>query len=140
MRKKYTPATLVTGLIMLAVCIVFFIPIYYLFVNTFKTRQEIIEAPLASPNSLNLSNYVRALESMDFFKHFFNSLLITSVSVVLIVVLGSMAAYTIARRPNRLTRLLRLYFLPGFMVPLQATMLPLFLIMKHLSLSIPIKA
>lgn len=140
MRKKYTPATLVTELIMLAVCIVFFIPIYYLFVNTFKTRQEIIEAPLALPNSLNLSNYVRALESMDFFKHFFNSLLITSVSVVLIVVLGSMAAYTIARRPNRLTRLLRLYFLLGFMVPLQATMLPLFLIMKHLSLSIPIKA
>lgn len=134
MRKKYTPATLVTELIMLGVCIVFFIPIYYLLVNTFKTRQETIEAPLALPTSLNLSNYIRALETMDFFKHFFNSLLITSVSVVLIVVLGSMAAYAITRRPNRLTRFLRLYFLLGFMVPLQTTMLPLFVIMKHLSL------
>ena len=134
MKKKYKPTTLVTELIMLVVCIVFFIPIYYLFFNTFKTRQEIIESPLALPNSLNLSNYVRALESMDFFRHFFNSLLITSVSVVLIVVLGSMAAYTIARRPNRLTRFLRSYFLIGFMVPLQTTMLPLFLIMKNLGL------
>ncbi len=134
MKKKYTPVTLFVELIMLAVCIVFFIPIYYLFVSTFKTKQEIIEAPLALPTSLNLSNYVRALETIDFFRHFFNSLLITSVSVFLIVVLGSMAAYAIARRPNRFTKFLRLYFLLGFMVPLQTTMLPLFLIMKHLSL------
>ena len=134
MRKRYTARTLVTEIVMLAFCIVFFIPIYYLFVSTFKTKQEIVKAPLALPGSLNLSNYIRALELMDFFTHFFNSLLITSVSVVLIVVLGSMAAYTIARHPNRLTRFLRWYFLLGFMVPLQTTMLPLFLIMKHLSL------
>lgn len=134
MRKKYTLATLFTECIMLGLCIIFFIPIYYLFVSTFKTKKEIVEAPLALPTSLNLSNYIRALELMDFSRHFFNSLLITSVSVVLIVVLGSMAAYVIARRPNRFTRFLRWYFLVGFMVPLQTTMLPLFLIMKHLSL------
>ena len=79
MRKKYTPTTLVTELIMAVVCIVFLIPIYYLFVSTFKTQQEIVEAPLALPSSLNLTNYARALQSMDFFRHFFNSLLITSV-------------------------------------------------------------
>src|SRR5258708_177642 len=45
---------------------------------------------------------------------FFNSFLITSVSVVLIVLFGSMAAYAIARRPNKLTRFLRGYFLLGF--------------------------
>ena len=134
MRKKYTPTTLFTEFILLAVCIVFMVPIYYLFVSTFKTQREIVEAPLALPSSLNLVNYMRALETMDFFRHFFNSLLITSLSVILIVVLGSMAAYAIARRPNRLTKFLRSYFLIGFMVPLQTTMLPLFLIMKHLGL------
>ncbi len=134
MRKRYTARTLASEIVMLAVCIVFFIPIYYLFVSTFKTKKEIVEAPLALPGSLNLSNYLRALELMDFSRHFVNSLLITSVSVVLIVVLGSMAAYAIARRPNRFTRFLRLYFLVGFMVPLQTTMLPLFLIMKHLGM------
>jgi len=134
MRRKYTPTTLFTEFIMLAICIVFMVPIYYLFVSTFKTQREIVEAPLALPGSLNLVNYMRALETMDFFRHFFNSLLITSLPVILIVVLGSMAAYAIARRPNRLTKFLRSYFLIGFMVPLQTTMLPLFLIMKHLGL------
>lgn len=132
--KKYKFSTLVTEIVMLLICAVFVIPIYYLVVSTFKTQVEIIESPLGLPSSLNLANYARALEGLDFFGHFFNSLLITSVSVVLIVVFGSMAAYTIARNSNRVTRFLRSYFLIGFMVPLQTTLLPLFLIMKNLHL------
>jgi raffinose/stachyose/melibiose transport system permease protein len=45
-----------------------------------------------------------------------------------------MAAYTIARKTNRLTKFLRNYFLIGFMVPIQTTMLPLFIIMGDLNL------
>jgi raffinose/stachyose/melibiose transport system permease protein len=132
--KKYMLSTLVTELCMLGLCALFMIPIYYLVVSTFKTQFEITSAPLALPTSLQLSNYVRALQGMNFFQHFCNSLLITSVSVIVIVVFGSMAAYTIARRHNRITRFLRSYFLIGFMVPLQTTMLPLFLIIKNLHL------
>ncbi len=132
--KKYTLSTLVTEIVMLVICAIFMVPIYYLVVSTFKTQAEIIESPLGLPSSLNLTNYIRALEGMDFFRHFFNSLLITVVSVVVIVVLGSMASYTIARKSNRVTTFLRSYFLVGFMVPLQTTMLPLFLIMKNLHL------
>lgn len=132
--KKYKLSTLITEIVMLLICAAFMIPIYYLVVNTFKTQAEIVASPLGLPSSLNLSNYARALDGLDFFRHFFNSLLITVVSVVLIVVFGSMAAYVIARKPNQFTRFLRSYFLIGFMVPLQTTMLPLFLIMKNLHL------
>ena len=99
--KKYKLSTLVTEIVMLGICAIFMIPIYYLVVSTFKTQAEIIESPLGLPTSLNLDNYMRALEGLDFFRHFFNSLLITSVSVVLIVMFGSMASYTIARKSNR---------------------------------------
>ncbi len=132
--KKYKLSTLVIEILMLLICAAFMIPIYYLVVNTFKTQAEIVASPLGLPSSLNFSNYARALDGLDFFRHFFNSLLITVVSVVLIVVFGSMAAYVIARKPNRFTRFLRGYFLIGFMVPLQTTLLPLFLIMKNLHL------
>jgi raffinose/stachyose/melibiose transport system permease protein len=132
--KKYKLSTLATEIVMLVICVIFMIPIYYLVVSTFKTQSEIVQDPLGLPSSLTLANYARALNGMNFFQHFFNSLLITSVSVVLIVIFGSMAAYTIARRINRFTRVLRIYFLIGFMVPLQTTLLPLFLIMKNLQL------
>jgi raffinose/stachyose/melibiose transport system permease protein len=55
-------------------------------------------------------------------------------SIVLIVLFGSMAAYTLARRNTWYTRVLNTYFLIGFLVPLQTTMLPLFLIMRFLRL------
>ncbi len=132
--KKYRLSTFITEIIMLGICAVFVIPIYYLVVSTFKTQAQIIESPLGLPTALNFANYLRALDGIDFFKHFFNSLLITVVSVVLIVFFGSMAAYTIARKTNRFTKILRAYFLVGFMVPLQTTMLPLFLIMKSFDL------
>ena len=132
--KRYTGRTLVGELLMLLLCALFFVPIYYLIVSTFKTQAEIVAAPLALPKSLSLANYAKALESFNFWRTFGNSLLITSVSIVLIVLFGSMAAYTLARRSAAYTKVLNTYFLIGFLVPLQTTMLPLFLIMRFLHL------
>lgn len=132
--RRYTTRTFLGEIAMLVVCAIFLIPIYFLVVSSFKTQEEMLRSPLGLPTRLDFSNYGRALEGIDFFRHFWISVYITSVSVVLIVIFGSMAAYTIARRTNRLTRLLRNYFLIGFMVPLQTTMLPLFLIMRNLNL------
>lgn len=132
--NRYTRATLVTEIVMLGVCALFFIPIYYLIVSTFKTQATIVASPLALPTSLSLGNYVRALDSFNFWRSFGNSLLITSFSIVFIVIFGSMAAYALARRNNLFMKLLNGYFLIGFLVPLQTTMLPLFLIMKFLGL------
>ncbi|MBT8206712.1 MAG: carbohydrate ABC transporter permease [Acidimicrobiia bacterium] len=132
--RRYRMRTFFGEIAMLVVCAIFLIPIYFLAVSSFKTQPEMLESPLGLPTTFDFSNYGRALEGIDFFRHFWISVYITSVSVVLIVIFGSMAAYTIARRTNRLTSLLRNYFLIGFMVPLQTTMLPLFLIMRSLNL------
>lgn len=132
--RKYKLSTFVLEVCMVLICAVFVIPIYYLVVSTFKTQAQIIETPLGLPTSLNLDNYIKALATMHFFQNFSNSFIITSVSVVLIVVCGSMAAYAIVRRKNKLMIFLGIYFLMGFLVPVQTTMLPLFLIMKNLHL------
>jgi raffinose/stachyose/melibiose transport system permease protein len=119
---------------MLCVCAAFVIPLYYLVVSTFKTQSAIVALPLGLPLPPTLDNYRRAFEVMSFFRNFGNSTLITSVSVVLIVVFGSLAAYSIARRKTRLMAFLGIYFLIGFMVPVQTTLIPLFRIMKILNL------
>lgn len=130
--ERYTGKTLIGEIVMVAVCAFFIIPIYYLVVSTFKDQKEIMTAPLALPKAFTLDNYRKALATMDFWRNFGNSLLITVCSVVLIIVLGSMCAYAVARRKNRLTKFVSWYFIIGFMVPLQTTMLPLFIIMKNL--------
>lgn len=134
MEKKYTKKTLAAEIAMVLLAVAFVIPIYYLVVSTFKGQKEIMESPLAFPASFTLENYGRALESMNFWQNFGNSLLITVVSVIVIVVCGSMAAYSICRHQTRFSKLMNIFFLIGFMVPAQATMLPLFSVMKGLHL------
>lgn len=134
MEKKYTKKTFVTEILMILLGIVFMIPMYYLIVSTFKNQKQILESPLGLTLSPTLDNYKKALASMDYWKCFGNSFLITSVSVVLVIIFGSMAAYSISRHRTKLSKFISVLFLIGFMVPAQTTMLPLFTVMKKLSL------
>ena len=133
-RKQIHAGRVVLEAVMLCLCAVFLVPFYYLLVNTMKTSQEATANPMGLPASLNLSNYVDAFQSMNFFRSFFNTFITTSVSVALIVILGAMAAYPIARHKSRLTKICFIYFLLGFMIPIQSTMIPLFSLMQSLKL------
>ena len=73
--------------------------------------------------SFTLDLYRQALDTINFWSSFRNSILITVVSVVIIISIGSMASYAISRRKNKLTQFLFFYFLIGFMVPVQTCLL-----------------
>jgi len=134
MEKKYTKKTFISEVLIICAAVIFMIPMYYLVVSTFKNQKQILENPLALPASLSLENYKKALATMDYWKNFGNSLLITGVSVLIVIILGSMAAYSISRHKTKLSRFISVLFLMGFMIPAQTTMLPLFTVMKNLHL------
>jgi len=121
-------------ILMLGISVIILIPFYYLVVNTFKTPQEMTKSPLALPESINFDNYAKAFQNMDFLRSFSNSLIITAVSVVLIVLLGAMAAYPIATRRHKMYKGFLFYFLIGYMVPAQTIMIPLYLLLQNLHL------
>ena len=133
-KKKKKLGAVIGEIIMLAVCVIMLIPFYYLVVNTFKTPQEMSSAPLALPTHVTFDNYKKAFASMDFARSFTNSLFITVVSVTLIVLLGAMAAYPIARRKHKMYKGILLYFLLGYMVPAQTIMIPLYLLLQKIHL------
>lgn len=121
--------------IMLALCILMFIPFYYLLVNTFKPARDASASPLSLPiGNFTLDLYREALGAINFWSSFRNSVVITICSVLIIILIGSMAAYAIVRRKNKLTKILFIYFLIGFMVPAQTTLIPLFNLMSSLHL------
>lgn len=120
---------------MLLLCAVFFIPLYYLLVNTFKPAQVASQSPLSLPGkNFTWDLYREALSSINFWSSLRNSLVITVISVTIIIIIGSMAAYAIVRRKNIVTKILFFYFLVGFMVPAQTTLIPLFNLMSFLHL------
>lgn len=132
--KREKRNLVITEIIMIVLAVIWFIPIYYLIVTTLKTPQEATLNPLGLPKSLQIQNYVEAWKNMQFPRAFGNTLFITVCAVLLIVVLGSMAAYALARIRSKLSSGLFLLFLAGLIVPFQMNIVSLYKIVKNLKL------
>lgn len=133
MRKRKRQLA-VTEIVMILLAVIWFIPIYYLIVTTLKTPQESTLSPLSLPSMLQLQNYADAWTKMEFPRAFGNTLFITVCAVAMIVLLGSMAGYALARTRSRLGNGLFLLFLAGLVVPFQMNIISLYKIVKNLRL------
>ncbi|MEV0166044.1 carbohydrate ABC transporter membrane protein 2 (CUT1 family) [Nonomuraea fuscirosea] len=123
----------VSSVIWLAIVIV---PIYWIVITSFKSQSNYYaENPLAPPAAPTLANYGMVIEA-DFPQYFVNSVIATLGAVVPAVLFSFMAAYAIVRagRESRFLRWTNSLFLMGLAIPLQATVIPIYLIIIRLGL------
>lgn len=118
--KKYTLEIL--GIIL---GILFLSPFYIVFVNSLKTKKDFLLKTLSLPKSIYLDNFTKAMDKMNFMTSFKNSLFITVVSVVLIVLFSSMAAWMLVRTNTKGSQIVFYSFVAAMLIPFQAVMLPL---------------
>jgi len=112
-------------ILLLIVAIFYLSPIYIMLVNSFKNRQELYENVLAFPKDFSFQYYIAAIEKMNFLNAFGNSLYITVVSVIFIVILSSMTAWMLARTNNRISKVIFMTFIATMLIPFQTIMMPL---------------
>lgn len=125
---------IIVEIIMIILAAIVMIPIYYLIVTTFKTPEESTISPLGLPKRLVFDNYVEAWKMMNYPRAFKNNFIITFFSVLLLIIFSSMASYTIARRYNKLNRIIYSVFLLGLMVPFQMAIIPLYKLASNLNM------
>jgi raffinose/stachyose/melibiose transport system permease protein len=121
------------GWIWLAIVI---IPIYWIVITSFKTTANYYDTnPLVPTGQPTLQNYRMVVEA-GFVRYFVNSIIVTVGAVVPAVGISFMAAYGIVRgsNTNRFLRATNGLFLMGLAVPLQATIIPVYLIIIRLHL------
>lgn len=111
-------------------------PMLWVAYSSLKTDESIFRDTFALPSAGNLQtqHYTQAWQEARFGDYFFNSVLVTVTSVGLIVMLGAMAAYALARFYHPLGRAVFWLFLAGLMIPAQLAIVPLFFEMKELGL------
>ncbi len=111
-------------------------PMIWLFCTSLKRDREIFLDPFALPklDSLQWVNFANAWKKGHFGDYFLNSVVLTVGTVVLTVLLASMAAYALSRFRFRGVRPVFFYFLAGLMVPIQLAIVPLFFQMKTMGL------
>ncbi|MDH2430451.1 carbohydrate ABC transporter permease [Sphaerisporangium sp. TRM90804] len=123
----------ITGWLWLAIVIV---PIYWIFITSFKAQSSYYATnPLVPPAEPTFDNYKLVVES-DFPLYFLNSLIVTVGAVVPAVLISFMAAYAIVRGGGafRFLRGVNALFLMGLAIPLQATIIPIYLIIIRMRL------
>ena len=115
--------------------ILFFIPLYFFFNNVFKIGKYISTNPMIlTPESATLDNILGAFKLMRYPESFFNSLIILVLSSLLLIVLGSMAAYIIAIVNNRGLRRLYFFLIALNTLPVYVAMIPLARLLAQLGL------
>ncbi len=107
----------------LAILVLF--PIYIMVINSFKDRGQIFTDQLGLPETWSFQYYEEAARKMDYWNALKNSAIVVGVSVVLIIIVASMAAWAIARRNTKPANALYYMFISTILIPFQSVMLPL---------------
>ena len=121
-KLKATTMFIILGFIAAVLCL---FPIYIMVVNSFKSRAQIFTDTIGLPKSLDFSFYISAIEKMKFLKALSNSLIVTIISIILIIVFSSMSAWAIVRSSSKLANFIFYTFVATMLVPFQSVMIPL---------------
>lgn len=103
-------------------------------VNTsFKDQSGFLNNPWSISSLFNLDNYITLFES-SFATYFINSVTISLISVVLVVIFASLVSYPLAKIKFRLSQPVFLLFLVGMMIPVHTTLIPVFVLTQEIGL------
>lgn len=123
-----TTKSVIKMVILILVAVVQLFPFIWLILFSLKSNTEIFDPSktLSLPEVWHFENYSMALQGGEILRYFLNSILYSVVTVVVSGLLAAMAAYGITRMEWKLKGFVMAVFTLGIMMPVQATLLPLF--------------
>ena len=116
------------GFIVVAMLFVLYMmPFALVLLNSFKQKRDIIKDPFSiiASKGYTLANYAKAFDKMNFVRAFGNSLFITALSTLFVIILSAMVAYYFTRNNNLASRILFSLMAASMIIPFQAIMIPL---------------
>lgn len=112
---------------LLVAFLLYMVPFALVLLNSFKQKRDIIKSPfsLVAEKGFSLDNYVQAFDKMNYIRSFTNSLIITGLSTILVIILSAMCAYYIVRAKNKIGNFFYSFMIASMIIPFQAIMIPL---------------
>jgi ABC-type glycerol-3-phosphate transport system permease component len=101
-------------------------PLLWVLMSSFKTTQQIFGSPFSLPTSLNFENYVSAWTTASIGTYFFNTVIVVGSALVIVMLLGAMCAYVLARYEFRGSKVIYYLMLAGLTFPIFLAVVPLF--------------
>ncbi|HWQ79880.1 MAG TPA: carbohydrate ABC transporter permease [Anaerovoracaceae bacterium] len=134
-RKNQSLLSIVLSqVLMISITIMIIFPLYYMFSNALKHRQDYIKSTLSFPVSPTLQNFIDAFHGKDFTQWFLNTTILSFVSSGLTLLIAFFAAYAFAKLDFPGKKFLFRLIIPLMSVPPVAMIIPQFQMIKSLGL------
>ena len=116
------------GVLMLG-CI-FMMPVFLIFMNAFKPNKDILTNFVAFPKSLYLNNFTEAMDTMNFWVSFKNTVIVTISTVLLSTFTSFICAFGISHLRGRISKFFYLFFVMGQIIPFHTVMIAISVLAK----------
>jgi N-acetylglucosamine transport system permease protein len=137
-KRKRAEIGLLSGLSHLALAcwaLIIIAPLVWVLLSSFKDTGEIFSSPWTMPDHLRWENWSRAWTKAHIGRYMLNTVIVVGLSTTGTMLLGSMAAYVLARYTFVGNRLIYFFFVSGLAFPVFIALIPLFFVVRNLGLA-----
>ena len=124
-KKKFNFGILFVYIVLTLYTLYTLYPIFLMIVTSLKGNLEIMKNPVGFPQTVVTDGFVTLFTKENFGQYFLNSIFVTVVSSVILLVISILLAYILARYKSKLSSFLYIFFLVGMMLPLRLGLLSL---------------
>ena len=115
------------ALITLAISII--VPVVWVFMSSLKTNAEVQGSPWSLPASFYIQNFLDAFEKANMAEYFLNSVIVTALGLLLLVVIALPASYVLARFDFKGKKFINTAFMGGLFINVNYIVVPIFLML-----------
>lgn len=126
---KISKAFLYLVLILLAIVII--VPVGWVFIASVKQNSEFYGNPWTLPQGLYFQNFADAWQKASMGSYMANSIFVTAVGILLLIVIALPAAYVLARFKFKLNKLFTVLFMAGLFINVNYIVVPIFLMLNN---------
>lgn len=133
-RPRRGPAALIGDVILGIAVLLIFAPFAYTVVTSLRPASDLVKDPLGWPANLTITNITDAYSKMNYTQGLFSSTIVLAGALILTIVLGSLAAYPLARISRSWATWVYRLFIAGSTVPIFVLLAPLYLLLRDVGL------
>lgn len=135
-RRMPKPSTVVCMIFLILCSVIFIYPLFYLIFYSLKTNNEIfLTNPFGFPQDIQWVNYVNAINAFDILGYFKNSIIVSLISIVGILIFVLPFSYATTRMIWRGKAVITNYLAMGLFIPIQVIIIPLSILVRDMHLS-----
>jgi multiple sugar transport system permease protein len=131
-KKKRETVDILANVIIIFFAVLNLFPLYWLFTSSLKNSSDVLKMPPDwFPKSPTFSNYVDVFQNQPALRWTFNSIYVSLVSTIAVIIVSSLAAYAFSKLNFKGKNIIYIIFISSLMVPKEVMIVPLFRIIQN---------